>query len=71
MDPSLVQAGAILGAPAFKRTFNDSVSAPGATVTWLDDLVNPDAEDDDAVDPGPPAKRPAAATVALDATGTQ
>jgi hypothetical protein len=55
---------------AFKLVFNYPVSATGATVTYLDDLVNPDADNDDVVDQGFPVKRAVSATVALDATGT-
>jgi hypothetical protein len=55
---------------AFKLVFNYPVSASSTTVTFLDDLVNPDSDGDDAVDPGFPLRRPVAATVALDATGT-
>jgi hypothetical protein len=55
---------------AFKLVFNYPVSASSATVTLLDDLVNPDADNDDAVDPGFPVKRTVTATVALDTTGT-
>ncbi|MBI3609001.1 MAG: carboxypeptidase regulatory-like domain-containing protein [Nitrospirae bacterium] len=54
----------------FTFVFNYPVSASSATVAYLDDLVNPDADENDAVDPGFPLSRSIAATVTLDVTGT-
>ena len=54
---------------AFKLVFNYPVSATGATVTFIDDLVNPDANGDDVADTGFPQTRVLAAGIVLDATG--
>jgi hypothetical protein len=54
-----------------KLVFNYPVSIDGAiTVTYSDDLVNPDQDGNDLIDPEFPKTKSLAVTTALDSTGT-